>query len=299
MTEYALRLTNGTDTAARVRLGDALGLQHDGPLNARTGMRRDGGGAVTAVAGTMGVQVTPFSAWIDGGSSDGQGGYVFVADAAKTLTLSDGHATLARVDTIAAVVREDAYDGSGATTATLEVVEGTPGAGAPTLPTSCIPLRDVSVPAGLSAGTGGLSSSNLAADRRAYLSAGIVPVSGAAERDALGALAGQAVFRDDTGTLEVFDGTDWNTYKRDDGMRFESGTVSVSVASSSTGSQGVTFGTAFSATPHVVMTTDSTNYYPVHGGTLNASEFTAKVAHRDGTNATVTVVVHWIARGPA
>ena len=42
MTAYALRLENATDTAARVRLGDLLGLTPAGPLTARTGIRPRG-----------------------------------------------------------------------------------------------------------------------------------------------------------------------------------------------------------------------------------------------------------------
>ena len=39
MTAYALRLENDTDTAARVRAGDALGLTADGATTARQGIR--------------------------------------------------------------------------------------------------------------------------------------------------------------------------------------------------------------------------------------------------------------------
>jgi hypothetical protein len=90
-----------------------------------------------------------------------------------TLTVADGHATLARVDTVVARVRDNAYDASGFTDADVVLVQGTPGAGAPTLPTNCVPLRDITVPAGASAGAGGLSSSNLGTDRRVYLNTAI------------------------------------------------------------------------------------------------------------------------------
>lgn len=216
MAEYALRLTNSTDTAPRVRRGDGLGLQHDGNLNTRSGLRPDGGGVVSHVAGTMTVDVSPFSAWVDGGNTPSQGGYPFILDAVKNLAVADGDATFDRTDTIAAVVYEDAYDASGLTSAELVVVQGTPGAGAPApvLPSSCVPLRDVLVTAGLSAGTGGLTASNIGADRRTYTAAagGVVPVTGATDRDAIPAVAGQAVYRQDTGSVEVFNGTDWDTY---------------------------------------------------------------------------------------
>lgn len=212
MAEYALRLTNGTDTAPRVRRADALGLAHDGPTRTRTGLRPDGGGVTTVVDGTMQVQVTAHSGWINGGATDAQGGYVFVCDALATLTVTDGHASLDRIDTVAAVVYDDAYDGSGQTSADLVVLAGTPGSGVPpALPATALPLRDVLVPAGASAGTGGLAESNLAADRRTYTAAagGVVPVSGAVERDAMAAEAGQVVYRADTTRLEKYDGTKW------------------------------------------------------------------------------------------
>lgn len=217
MSEYALRLENSTDTAPRVRMGDTLAQQPAGVLQARGGLRNDGGGAVTAVAGTMGVSVAPLMAWVDGGSSLAQGGYPFTLDAAKVLTLADGHASLARVDTIAVVVRDNTFDGGGLTTAAVEVIQGTPGSGAPALPASAVPLRDVNVPAGLSAGTGGLSAGNLSTDRRVYTAAagGVLRVASQTARDALGAQPGQVVYRVDSDVLQVYNGASWKTYSAD------------------------------------------------------------------------------------
>lgn len=172
MTDYALRLANGQDTAARVRAGDALSLHPSATLStvrARGGILPGKGYAVVSVVlGQMQVQVTPFTCWVDA-SPAGQVGYPFVNDATKTLTIDPGDATQVRVDTVAVVVKENAFDGSGATSAVLTVVKGTPGAGAPAMPTSaCIPLRDINVPAGASTGTGGLSSGDLSTDRRVW-----------------------------------------------------------------------------------------------------------------------------------
>lgn len=299
MAEYALRLTNGTDTAPRVRVGDAVALQHNGPLAARSGLRPDGGGVVSAVAGTMQVQVTAFSGWVDGGVSLAQGGYPFVLDATKTLTLTDGDAVLERVDTIAAVVSEDAYDASGDTSAELLVVQGTPGAGAPVLPTSALPLRDVTVPAGLSAGTGGLSSANIGTDRRAYLSTGTVPVSGVTERDALGAQAGQTVYRADAGTLELFDGTEWVAFKRDDGLLIQRGTQTIELVSTAGATETATFPQPFSGAPTVTATTDSGTYFAAVTSVPTATAVDLRAQHRDGNSLTNTVKVYWIAVGPA
>ena len=214
MAEYALRLENSTDNRERLRKGDALALTPGPVSGARNGLRPDGGGEVTAVAGTMTVEVTPFRGWVDGGASDAQGGYPFILDATKTLTIADGDAVLPRTDTVVAEVRDNTYDASGATDARVRIVTGTPGSGAPTLPSSCVALRDVSVPAGMSAGTGGLSSSNMGTDRRSYIAAlgGVVRVSGVTERDAMGARESQPVWRADTNVLQVYDGATWRTF---------------------------------------------------------------------------------------
>lgn len=210
MTEYALRLANGADTAARVRSGDALGLAGASALRARGGVRAGSGGAVTVVNGTMTVQVAPFMCWVDAAVA-GQVGYPFVCDATKTLTIAAGHATLARTDVIAVVVREAAFDGGGTTAATLEVVQGTPGAGTPALPAAAIPLRNISVPAGTSAGTGGLTAANLGTDRRQYVVGlgGITPVASQSEQDALVIYNGLPAWRTDTKSLEVYNGGKW------------------------------------------------------------------------------------------
>lgn len=219
MTAYALRLQNSTDTAARARIGDLLGLTPGATaVTARTGIRPGvNAGAVAVVAGTMDVTVQPFVAWIQGGVSVVQGGYPFVLDAQATLTLANGHASLSRTDVVAAVVRDDPFDSSGAVTATVEVIQGTAGGGVPALPENALPLRNVTVPAGLSTGTGGLASGNLSTDRRAYTAAagGVVPVANKTERDALPAINGTVVYRTDLDTLQVRRASGWDTVATD------------------------------------------------------------------------------------
>lgn len=177
MTAYALRLENATDTAARVRVGDLLGLSPAGPLTTASGVRPAATAADVAVDdGTMTVTVQPFMGWVQGGVSVTQGGYPFVCDDEVALVISNGHATLTRVDVIAAVVHDDPFDGSGLVDAGVVVIEGTPGAGVPALPDNCLPLRNISVHATASAGTGGLTGANLSTDRRTYL-AGLAGVT--------------------------------------------------------------------------------------------------------------------------
>lgn len=211
MTAYAIRLANGQDSAERMRRADAMGLWPSGVGMARQGLRPDGGGAVSVVAGSMTVDVQPFTGWVDGGVSDAQGGYSFVSDAVVQLTVSPGHASLLRVDTVVAEVRDNTYDASGFTDARVRIVEGVAGAGAPALPTSCIPLRNINVPAGASAGTGGLASGDLGTDRRTYTTGlgGVLSVTDKTARDALAPQRGWTVFREDVDRLETWDGYAW------------------------------------------------------------------------------------------
>lgn len=295
MAEYALRLENAADTAARVRMADALGLAQGGSLTARSGVKNDGGGAVTVNAGTMQVQVSPLIAWVDGGSSTSQGGYPFVLDAAKTLTLSDGHATLARVDTIAVVIHEDTYDGSGLTDAAVVVVTGTPGAGAPSLPATALPLRNVNVPAGLSTGTGGLSSGNLSTDRRTYLAAagGIIRVASQTERDALANLQpGTTVYRSDLGEVETYNGTDW-------GKHVQSAAVTAATGTGTSWSKAVTFARPFKAgtTPQVTVTGTANAPIVWNVTAVTNTGFTAYAEWNDSSSHSSSGAFNYIAHG--
>lgn len=218
MTVYATRLVNGTDTRERLRRADAMHVFPSGPGMARGGFRNDGGGVVTVNAGTMTVDVSPFTAWVDGGVSDAQGGYTFVSDATETLTLTAGHASLERTDVVIAEVRDTNHDGSGSTDARVRILQGTPGSGTPALPTNALALRNITVPAGLSAGTGGLTSGNLSTDRRTYTTGlgGVLTVASQAERDALPAIAGSMVYRSDLDRLETRSTAGWEPVSADE-----------------------------------------------------------------------------------
>ena len=306
MTAYALRLANGQDSIGRVRAGDALGLTPgSSPRTARSGVRPDGGGVVAVVAGTMQVTVSPFSAWIDGASSDAQSGYVFGLDAAQTLTLAAGDPVDDRYDAIIARVKDDAFDGSGATTATVEVVQGTPGAGpvaSSLLPGTSLALFDVLVPAGVSLGTGGLSSANLGADRRSWLSGlgGVLPVANQSERDALMVQPGAVVYRKDADQLEVWSGTTWRPYVPAD--REQRGVANISGTATPTRSAPVALDAAIfnGAAPSNVQVTPRDSWADlahVYVASRSANQFTVGARNIDGGNfsATTPVSVDWVA----
>lgn len=287
MAEYALRLANSQDTAERVRKGDALGLTPGGIFLARAGLRPDGGGAVAVVNGTMSVSVAAFAGWVDGGVSDAQGGYPFFLDAGKTLAIAAGHASLVRIDTVVAQVRDTAYDGSGFTDARVYIVQGTPGAGAPAVPQSAIPLRDISVHAGASSGTGGLTAANLSTDRRQYFVGlgGTLPVASQAERDALVLpQKGATVYRGDTDRVQVYNGTSWQTYLP------QSALPVIQYGSTVTGTGttlAVNFPVAFAGTPTVMVNPSTTNSLSlaVSSSAPSTTGFTLNIARASGSTS--------------
>lgn len=243
MVSYALRLENSADTAPRVRLGDVLGLVGPTPLAVQSGIRPAPDAAdVDIEVGTMNVSVQPFMAIIQGGVADAQGGYTFVLDEQATLELSNGDAVDPRVDVIAVVIRDDTFDAGGSTDAQLTVIEGTPGQGAPDLPTTCLPLREIEVPAGASVGSGGLLVSALGADRRTYLDTigtpppgSLMPFAGTSEPFGWLLADGRAVSRATYPRLFAAIGT---TYGAPDGSSFNlpnlGGRVPVGVDSTQT-----------------------------------------------------------------
>lgn len=158
--------------------------------------------------GTMSGQVEVGRAVVQGSAS--QGSYPVVITTPEPVSFTDGDAVNDRIDTVAIVIRDDAYDSTGFTDIRCIVVEGTPETtpSAPVMPTtSCLPLFDVLVGAGVSAGTGGIPWSTAITDRRTYISA----LGGITVGEVAGAIAGQ--YRDtggSGGTLQRYNGTNWD-----------------------------------------------------------------------------------------
>jgi len=209
--EYAIRQASGVDTAQRVRLAESGLIVPTGTLTSRSGLFA--GGAVT-LAGGMGVAVDPLRAYIQGVSGSTQGGYLCVLDAAKTITLDDG-SLAARTDIIVARIKDNPFDSSGAVSFAVEPVKGASGGGVPATPLNAIKLAEVPVPAGVTAGSGGLVTAPT--DKRPprlVASGGIVPVANQADRDSLRTYDGLTVYRGDTGTLETLMGGVWTALSR-------------------------------------------------------------------------------------
>lgn len=115
----------------------ALGSLYGPPT---TGLSRPGGvvpgyGGSLAVAQTgpsMNVAVASGAATV-GAASAGGGGYILVNDASVTLPIGAAHPSLARVDLVIARIKDAEY-GDATSGGLLDVIAGTPGGGAPAVP---------------------------------------------------------------------------------------------------------------------------------------------------------------------
>ncbi|WP_338932640.1 hypothetical protein WEB32_29695 [Streptomyces netropsis] len=141
-----------------------------------------------------------------------QGSYPIAVTEPETLTIADGDAQYPRKDSIILRVYDTAYDGSGQTTAALMVLQGTPSDNpvAPVASGTAEKLYEVTIPAGTSAGTGGINWATGVSDRRrTTVSMGGIQTAGWSLGYS-GAYVGQ--YRD-TGTgLERWNGTAWSAF---------------------------------------------------------------------------------------
>jgi hypothetical protein len=173
------------------------------------GQSRISGFTLTGTTGTMSATVSPGRAVVQ--STDTRGAYPVALTEYLPLTFADGNAQYSRIDLVVLRVHDDAYDGSGRYEAVVEIVEGT-AAALPTVPAApglSLPLYEVLVPAGASAGTNGIPWSTALTGRRTATVAtgGILPVTTDTTN---GAYPGQ--YRDLGGQLQRWNGTAWTDY---------------------------------------------------------------------------------------
>lgn len=140
-----------------------------------------------------------------------QGFYQVTLDGDAVLTVADGDAQYGRVDLLVLRVYDASYDTSGKYEAAVEIIRGTPSATpvAPVAPTLSLSLYTIAVPAGASAGKGGIVWSTALKDLRTSVVAigGIVPVVGDTGG---GAYPGQ--YQDAATALQRWDGAAWVPY---------------------------------------------------------------------------------------
>ncbi|MEU0719043.1 hypothetical protein ABZ498_17930 [Streptomyces lavendulocolor] len=182
-------------------------------IRTRDGVIPGGNPFAATGAGAMSLQIGVGRAAVQGTTA--QGAYPVAVDAPETVTFTAGAAQFARIDSVILRVYDGLFDQNENTLARIEIVEGTASATptAPTLPACSLRLWDVTVPAGASAGVGGINWASALADRRRFTAAvgGIIPQGWGLSFD--GAYEGQ--YRDADGALERWNATDgeWETYR--------------------------------------------------------------------------------------
>ncbi|MFI8827089.1 hypothetical protein [Streptomyces sp. NPDC053431] len=141
-----------------------------------------------------------------------QGAYPVSLTTEEPVTFTAGDAQYARIDLVIIKVYDNLYDGSGKNEAKIEIVKGTPAQTpvAPAAPPLSLPLWEVTVPAGASAGNGGIPWATALKDLRTPIvsAGGILPLEGPTQR---GTYPGQ--YQDTTdGQFQRWDGGKWVAY---------------------------------------------------------------------------------------
>lgn len=210
MTVRSAWLESTSQTREDTRLVPIGTMSPLNPLSSQSGVIAGGNPFAATGSGTMQVQIGIGRAVVQGALT--QGAYPTAVTSPVTLTVAPGDAQFARIDTVLMRVYDALYDSSGQTTATVEILPGTPASTpvAAALPAGAMRLWLIAVPAGASAGTGGINWATALTDRRFYTSAygGIIPKGYGTIFS--GSYAGQ--YRD-TGILERWDGSAWSTYQ--------------------------------------------------------------------------------------
>lgn len=195
-------------TAQQFRQGQAA--THGGGANrrlgGRSGFRVDTPSNILTATSTTWTLV-PCAAMIDAGFATYQGMYGWSTDANVTGSVTAADATNPRKDIVYIQVNDSsAGDGSGALTANVSYLAGTPGVtpSAPGLPARSFLVGTITVP------QSGGGSPTVALNTARYASAGaILPVADSTERTALTGYEGLIVDQKDVDRLYRHNGTRW------------------------------------------------------------------------------------------
>lgn len=166
-------------------------------------------GTLTNVS-AMVVGVGAFRAVVFNVTNNGH--YLVQSDTQVNLTFDPGEAGVTRTDRIIVRVYNDAQDGSGRNEAVVEYLKGQSSGSASPLPNNSLLMWEVPVPAGASAGNGGINFVSTAVDKRSYTTAsgGIIPVTGTSDMNAIAnPYEGMTLFNRGSDILYVYDGTNW------------------------------------------------------------------------------------------
>lgn len=214
MTIKVLALASGVTGLADHRILNGAMMQSAGTLAVRGGVLPGLGSLNLTTVSAMVARVAPGKVLIPNSISAALGPYLLVSDANVDITFDAGEAAVPRVDRIIARAYDDVNDGSGSTTGSIYYLKGTSGGPATALPNNSVLLYEMTVPAGASAGTGGITFSN-AVDSRVYTTSqgGMIPVATWTE---LGNVAspwkGMMAFRLDNDTMYIYNGAAWRPF---------------------------------------------------------------------------------------
>ncbi|WP_318208675.1 MULTISPECIES: hypothetical protein [unclassified Streptomyces] len=140
-----------------------------------------------------------------------QGVYPVTLPTSEAITFAPGDAQYGRIDLLVVKVYDNLYDSSNRNEVKIEIIQGIPGQTpqAPAVPPRSLPLYEVTVPAGVSAGNGGIPWNSALKDLRTPVVSlgGILPVEGPVLP---GAYPGQ--YQDAGGALQRWDGGAWVSY---------------------------------------------------------------------------------------
>ncbi|MGW0466847.1 hypothetical protein ACWDX6_16460 [Streptomyces sp. NPDC003027] len=161
-------------------------------------------------ASAMAAIVSEGRAVIQGDIS--QGAYPVALPAAEQVTFAEGNAQYNRIDLVVLRIYDSLYDTNQRNEAKIEIIQGTPEQAPkpPAAPPRSLPLYEVTVPAGVSAGNGGIPWNTALKDLRTPVVSvgGILPVEG---RVLPGAHPGQYQDTAD-GQFQRWDGGQWVGY---------------------------------------------------------------------------------------
>jgi hypothetical protein len=197
-------------TRTDTRLAPLGTMTPAGELTTRPGVLAGGDPLAATGVSTMQVQIGTGRAIVQG--TVAQGAYPVAVTEPETLTIDDGNAQYDRVDTVIMRVYDGLYDAEGQTAATVEIISGAPDPAPepPALPPAALPLWDIAVPAGASAGTGGIDWASALTDRRDHTTAHGGITARGMDPTTPGSYVGQ--YRDTGEWLQRWDGETWRAH---------------------------------------------------------------------------------------
>ncbi|MCX2181088.1 hypothetical protein KV205_11175 [Streptomyces sp. SKN60] len=203
------------------------------PVTSRSGILPGSPNGTYRVSGYSLTPVGPMTANLSYGRAvvqgpGAQGAYPVSLDADLPLTFADGDAFNPRIDLVLLRVYDAEFDGQTRSEAAVEIVQGQPKAvpEPPPAPATSLVLFRVLVPAGTSAGSGGIPWTTSLTDLRTTLVSvgGILPVYN--NGSVPGSYPGQYQDANNARQLQRWDGTAWVAYPRDVGGIAPSGSLS-------------------------------------------------------------------------